>query len=108
MEHTDTKPILQGEYDISACALRSGFSGCGGSSTIPPGRWADFGGYNAGGFVNVDPTITGVDFKVLGNEFVPRAGQAYNYNPTSSKDLMIDSIQDFLVSMKCLIMQKCM
>ena len=38
MEHTDTKPILQGEYDISACALRSGFSGCGGSSTIPPGR----------------------------------------------------------------------
>ena len=83
MEHTDTKPILQGEYDISACALRSGFSGCGGSSTIPPGRWADFGGYSAGGFVNVDPTITGVDFKVLGNEFVPRAGQAYNYNPTN-------------------------
>ena len=83
MEHTDTKPILQGEYDISACALRSGFSGCGGSSTIPPGRWADFGGYSAGGFVNVDPTITGVDFKVQGNEFVPRAGQTYNYNPTN-------------------------
>ena len=83
MEHTDTKPILQGEYDISACALRSGFSGCGGSSTIPPGRWADFGGYNAGGFVNADPTITGVDFKVQGNDFVPRAGQAYNYNPTN-------------------------
>ena len=83
MEHTDTKPILQGEYDISACALRSGFSGCGGSSTIPPGRWADFGGYTAGGFVNVDPTITGVDFKVLGNEFVSRAGQTYNYNPTN-------------------------
>ena len=83
MEHTDTKPILQGEYDISACALRSGFSGCGGSSTIPPGRWADFGGYTAGGFVNADPTITGVDFKVQGNEFVPRAGQAYNYNPTN-------------------------
>ena len=83
MEHTDTKPILQGEYDISACALRSGFSGCGGSSTIPPGRWADFGGYGAAGFVNVDPTITGVDFKVLGNEFVSRAGQTYNYNPTN-------------------------
>ena len=83
MEHTDTKPILQGEYDISACALRSGFSGCGGSSTIPPGRWADFGGYGAAGFVNVDPTITGVDFKVLGNEFVSRAGQVYNYNPTN-------------------------
>ena len=48
MEHTDTKPILQGEYDISACALRSGASGCGGSSTIPPGRWADFGSLRYG------------------------------------------------------------
>ena len=90
MEHTDTKPILQGEYDISACALRSGFSGCGGSSTIPPGRWADFGGYGAGGFVNADPSITCVDFKVLGNEFVSRAGQTYNYNPTKKKSIPDD------------------
>ena len=27
--------------------------------------------------------LPGVDFKVLGNEFVPRDGQAYNYNPTN-------------------------
>ena len=82
-EHTDTKPILQGEFDISACALSGGTSRCGGSSTIPPGRWADFGGYASAGFVNVDPSITRVDFKVQGNEFVPRAGQTFNYNPTN-------------------------
>jgi iron complex outermembrane receptor protein len=83
IEHTDTKPILQGEYDISACALSGGVSRCGGSSTIPNGRWADFGGYDALGFVNVDPSVTGVDWKVIGDEFVPRAGQTFNYNPTN-------------------------
>tara|TARA_B100000029_G_scaffold516450_1_gene629927 strand:+ start:6334 stop:9339 length:3006 start_codon:yes stop_codon:yes gene_type:complete len=83
LEHTDTKPILQGEYDISACALSGGVTRCGGSSTIPPGRWADFGSYGAAGFVNIDPSITRVDFKVQGNEFVPRAGQTFNYNPTN-------------------------
>ena len=82
-EHTDTKPILQGEFDISACALSGGTSRCGGSSTIPPGRWADFGAYASAGFVNVDPSVTRVDFKVQGNEFVPRAGQTFNYNPTN-------------------------
>ena len=84
VEKTDTNPILQGDYDISACALTSGKSACGGSSTIPPGRWADFGGYEALGFVNnLDPTVTGLDLKVQGDEFVPRAGQTYNYNPTN-------------------------
>ena len=94
MEHTDTKPILQGEYDISACALRSGASGCGGSSTIPPGRWADFGAYASGGFTRFDGAqscneTTGVcstprvDWKLLGNDFVPRDGQTFNYNPTN-------------------------
>ena len=84
VEKTDTSPILQGDYDISACALTRGKSACGGSSTIPPGRWADFGGYNALGYVNtVDPSITGVDLKVQGDEFVPRDGQTFNYNPTN-------------------------
>ena len=41
-EKTDTGPILQADYDISACALTRGKSGCGGSSTIPPGRWGGF------------------------------------------------------------------
>ena len=83
IEKTDTQPILQGEYDTSACALTRGKSGCGGSSTIPPGRWADFGGYRRAGFVNVDPSVTGLDLKASGDEFVPRAGQTFNYNPTN-------------------------
>ena len=83
IEKTDTAPILQGEYDISACALTRGKSGCGGSSTIPPGRWADFGLYGAYGFTNVNPDVTRLDVKVQGDEFVPRAGQTFNYNPTN-------------------------
>ena len=84
VEKTDTAPILQGDYDISACALTRGTSACGGSSTIPPGRWADFGGYAAAGFVNTaDPSITRLDLKVQGDEFVPRDGQTFNYNPTN-------------------------
>jgi outer membrane receptor protein involved in Fe transport len=82
-ERTDTEAILQGDYDISACALSGGTSRCGGSSTIPPGRWADFGLYGALGFVNVDPSVTRLDLKVFGNEFVPRDGQTFNYNPTN-------------------------
>ena len=84
LEKTDTSPILQGDYDISACALTRGKSACGGSSTIPPGRWADFGGYKALGYVNTaDPSVTRLDLKVQGDEFVPRDGQTFNYNPTN-------------------------
>ena len=82
-ERTDTEAILQGDYDISACALSGGTSRCGGSSTIPPGRWADFGLYGALGFVNVDPSVTRLDLRVQGNDFVPRDGQTFNYNPTN-------------------------
>ena len=88
-EHTDTKPMLQGEFDISACALSGGIGRCGGSSTIPPGRWADFGGYSS--FPHItdtaanagDPSGPRVDWKVSGNNFVNRDGQTYNYNPTN-------------------------
>ena len=104
MEHTDTKPILQGEFDISACALSGGTSKCGGSSTIPAGRWADFGAYGA--YPHITQTMTNAewlstaqkvndagvaqkwaspsqDWMVEGNNFVPRAGTTYNYNPTN-------------------------
>ncbi len=84
IEKTDTSPILQGDYDISACALTRGKSGCGGSATIPPGTWADFGAYENLMYVNTaDPSITKLDLKVLGDEFVPREGQTFNYNPTN-------------------------
>lgn len=82
-EKTDTEAVLQGDYDISACALSGGTSRCGGSSTIPPGRWADFGGYRALGFRDSDGAYTGVDYMVQGDDFVPRNGQTFNYNPTN-------------------------
>jgi iron complex outermembrane recepter protein len=122
-EHTDTKPIFQGEFDVSACALSGGKEKCGGSSTIPAGRWADFGGYSAYPHISMtetresylndpknwskvldadgnptaenklDPKTGEViknaykapsqDFKVFGNDFVSRAGETYNYNPTN-------------------------
>ena len=63
--------------------MSGGTGRCGGSSTIPPGRWADFGGYTSAGFANIDPSVTRLDLKVEGNNFVPRAGQTYNYNPTN-------------------------
>jgi len=92
VEKTDTDPILQGDFDISACALRSGYSGCGGSSTIPPGRFADFGLLKANGFKPIAGSDMCVidangwcrmDLKVVGDTFANRAGQAYNYNPTN-------------------------
>ncbi|MCY4096204.1 MAG: TonB-dependent receptor [Gammaproteobacteria bacterium] len=83
IEKTDTRPILQGDYDTSACALTRGKSACGGSSTIPPGRWADFGFYEFLGFVNKNPDVIRLDIKVQGDEFVPRAGQTFNYNQTN-------------------------
>ncbi len=83
VEKTDTDPILQGDFDISACALRSGYSGCGGSSTIPPGRFADFGMYGANGFTLADGTSPRLDHKIVGDTLMPREGQAYNYNPTN-------------------------
>ena len=108
-ETTNTKPIRQGEFDISACALSGGTTKCGGSSTIPPGRWADFGGYakfphtsmkmtraafllddtnwttneETGKVTKPEYKAPSQDWKVSGNEFIDRAGQTYNYNPTN-------------------------
>lgn len=83
-ETINTKPILQGAYDGGACALGGGDTTCGGSSTIPAGRLYDFG-YKTKGFTPVDTAVSnyGFDWKVLGNEFVPRAGTLYNFNPTN-------------------------
>lgn len=45
--YRDIKPVLQSQRDYSACALNggpgSGGAFCGGSSTIPEGRFTDFG-----------------------------------------------------------------
>ncbi len=69
-------PVVQGSRDYSNCALggtSDNFS-CGGSSTLPEGRFTDFGllaGTGPGSF----------DYIVSGDQFVPRDGLLYNYAP---------------------------
>ena len=63
-------PVRQGARDYSSCALNDNADGCFGSSTIPQGRFTNFG--VGGPFV---------DYIVSGNEFVPRQGETFNYGP---------------------------
>ena len=68
--YRDIKPVLQGDRDYSSCALSDDTSFCFGSSTIPQGRFTNFG--VGGPFV---------DYIVSGNEFAPRQGETFNYGP---------------------------
>jgi iron complex outermembrane recepter protein len=67
--YRDIEAVKQSARDYSGCALNDDSTACGGSGTIPDGRVSDFGINN------------GIDFKVQGNEFVPRDGTVYNYGP---------------------------
>ncbi len=69
--------VRQGDRDYSACAL--GGTGpadvsCGGSSTLPDGRFTDFG-------LLSDVGPGSFDYIVQGDQFVPRNGKLYNYAP---------------------------
>ena len=68
--YRDIQPVLQSARDYSSCAFNDNADGCFGSSTIPQGRFTNFG---VGG--------PGVDYIVSGNEFVPRQGETFNYGP---------------------------
>ncbi|WP_193165076.1 TonB-dependent receptor domain-containing protein [Microbulbifer hainanensis] len=63
--------VLQSDRDYSSCSLKGSPDsfGCGGSSTIPTGRFTDF------------VKNSGNDFTVSGDQFVPWDGTAYNYGP---------------------------
>ena len=65
-----SNPSCKGDRDYSSCALSDDTSFCFGSSTIPQGRFTNFG---VGG--------PGVDYIVQGNEFVVRRGETFNYGP---------------------------
>jgi outer membrane receptor protein involved in Fe transport len=73
--YRDIDEIRHSERDYSACAL-SGGSGnndigtCGGSSTTPRGSFRDF--------VDIDLTLD-----LSTGDFVPRAGDVYNYGPSN-------------------------
>ena len=58
--YRDIQPVLQSARDYSSCAFNDNADGCFGSSTIPQGRFTNFG---SGG--------PAVDYIVSGNEFVP-------------------------------------
>lgn len=78
--------VRQGDRDYSACALGGDTPAdisCGGSSTLPDGRFTDFGvieGTDEDGNPNY-PGATSYDYIVEGNQFVPRDGKLYNYAP---------------------------
>ena len=64
--------VTSGQRDWNNCALGGGADewSCGGSSTLPQGRFTDFG--------VLDP---GFDFIVAGDQFQVRDGELYNYQP---------------------------
>ena len=68
--YRDIEAVWQGDRDYSSCALSNDTSFCFGSSTIPQGRFTNFG--VGGPFV---------DYIVSGNEFVARQGETFNYGP---------------------------
>ena len=68
--YRDIDKVLQAERDYSSCALSNDLTTCYGSSTIPQGRFSNFG---VGG-----PAF---DYIVEGDRFVPRQGEVFNYGP---------------------------
>jgi len=46
-KYREVKEILQENRDYSVCALNASNSSCGGSSTLPQGRFTDFGSVNS-------------------------------------------------------------
>jgi len=71
--YRDIKAVTSGKRDWNNCALGGAADNwsCGGSSTVPWGRFTDFGALGAG---------NGFDFSVSGDQFVPYT-TPYNYQP---------------------------
>ncbi|TQV84096.1 TonB-dependent receptor [Exilibacterium tricleocarpae] len=74
--YREIDPVLQADRDYSACSLDGAPDSfvCGGSSTIPQGRFTDFGALNG------DDT-SGYDLILDGNEFADRNGELFNFGP---------------------------
>ena len=70
--YREINAVLQGERDYSSCAFNDDLSACLGSSTIPQGRFTDFGA-----------TGSAFDYIVEGDQFVARQGETYNYGPAN-------------------------
>lgn len=55
--HRDVDPVLQSSRDYSACSLNSTNTGCGGSSTLPRGRFTDFGSIGSAKSAAIDAAL---------------------------------------------------
>ncbi|WP_299586721.1 TonB-dependent receptor [uncultured Microbulbifer sp.] len=68
--------VLQSDRDYSGCSLDGSASNfdCGGSSTVPWGRFTDFGS-------NKGDTTEGFDYSLGDNGELANFGQLYNYGP---------------------------
>ena len=69
--YRDIEPVWQRDRDYGSCALSDDTTFCYGSSTIPQGRFTDFGLFGADSF----------DYIVQGDQFVRRQGETFNYGP---------------------------
>ncbi len=69
--YRDIEPVWQRDRDYSSCALSDDTTFCYGSSTIPQGRFTDFGVLGDRSF----------DYIVAGDQFVRRQGETFNYGP---------------------------
>jgi outer membrane receptor protein involved in Fe transport len=74
--YRDIEEVRWGDRDYSNCALAGTQDdpGCGGSSTLPEGRFTDFG-------LLADTGPGSFDYIVDGDQFVPRDGLLYNFGP---------------------------
>ncbi len=69
-------PVLQADRDYSSCALSNDLTECSGSATQPQGTFSDFGVLRSRG-------LDSFDYKVEGDQFVPRQGTLFNYGPSN-------------------------
>ncbi len=69
--YRDIEPVWQRDRDYSSCALSDDTTFCYGSSTIPQGRFTDFGLFGDRSF----------DYIVEGDAFARRQGETFNYGP---------------------------
>ena len=84
--YRDIEPVLQGSRDYSSCSLDTRVTRCLGSSTIPDGRFTDFGLASLISFFDRTNTFVGgpsFDYIVNEHNFVDREGKTYNYGPAN-------------------------
>ena len=83
--YRDIEPVLQSSRDYSSCAFDASVTRCQGSSTIPEGRFTDFGVASLVSSFFPQTFVGGpsFDYTVDEHDFVDRDGKTYNYGPAN-------------------------